>query len=351
MSAKTIRITVLALLGLSPPAWAYDCSIGGEEVTTSVDLSFGADASGRAVWLEASTSRSVSDTEHCPGWVRVEGWITGDPSGATSHQAPTVASLGYPSDIGAMMMIDCTPDTYTGNSKHWFIENGWFGDPWHHILDDADHESVPGCIGGGGAGHVPTQCNADTDECWDPVLLDTAGNGFELTDPASGVLFDLNGDGTPELIAWTAGGGDDGWLVMDRNGDGIINDGTELFSNFTPAYADKPLPTARNGFVALSFLENPSYGLSNGDGILDQHDAAYSRLMIWIDVNHNGVSEVTELRSAADHGLVALDTAYKEKKRKRDKHGNAFLQRGISWWVDAGGTIKRRDFYDVWLKH
>ena len=178
-----------------------------------------------------------------------------------------------------------------------------------------------------------------------PIIVDTARDGYKLTSTDDGVRFDLNADGSAELVAWTQPDSDDAFLVMDRNGNGRIDDGTELFGNHTPAVPDQYDRTTPNGFEALAFLSSPSYGPGVSDGEVNARDAAYARLLLWRDVNHNGVSESDELTPVNSAGLVAIGTDYRETKRV-DRFGNQFRQKGRVTWAD--GSVE--PIYDVWLR-
>ncbi len=159
----------------------------------------------------------------------------------------------------------------------------------------------------------------------DPLIFDTDGDKIRLSGPSTGIRFDVNADGIPEYTGWVSanddGTVDDGFLCLDRNGDGTINNGTELFGmNVTN-------PNQANGFVVLAIFD------ANADKTINSSDAVWPRLRIWLDGNLDGRSQTAELFSLDQLGITSIDLNFESNKLSVDTHGNSFRERS---------TFKRR---------
>jgi hypothetical protein len=176
----------------------------------------------------------------------------------------------------------------------------------------ADAIFIP-CDDGGGDGDGETDDGASNDDAGDgtPILLDFGGRGFELTDLAGGVAFDLDADGTAERLSWTEAGADDAFLVLDRDGDGAIDDGSELFGDATP----QPPSDEPHGYRALAVFDD------DGDGRITAADAVFADLEVWWDRDHDGIADAGERESLAAAGVAAIELDHVVSMR-RDRHGN-----------------------------
>jgi hypothetical protein len=129
-----------------------------------------------------------------------------------------------------------------------------------------------------------------------PLILDLTGAGISTTAAAQGVNFDLTGTGQVSKVGWTTA--TEGFLAIDLNHDGLINNGTELFGSGTLLANGT---RAANGYQALAQYD------SNGDGFITAADAHFKDIVVWVDANHDGISEAGELKTLTQLGITSID--------------------------------------------
>jgi hypothetical protein len=156
-----------------------------------------------------------------------------------------------------------------------------------------------------------------------PIMIDTANEGFQLTDLANGVVTDMVSPGHSVPLAWTRPGSHNAFLWLDGH----------LFGNSTP----QPPSADPNGFRALAVYD------SNGDGVIDAKDPVFANLRLWIDANHDGVVQSDELFTLSSLDVYSISLHYVLDKYT-DGNGNAFRYRGHIKGRGVDHTI-----YDVWL--
>jgi Ca2+-binding RTX toxin-like protein len=166
----------------------------------------------------------------------------------------------------------------------------------------------------------------------DPLIVDLDGDGLEITslNGADSVKFDTSGDGLKTSTAWA--GADDGFVVLDRNGNGSIDSGAEMFGDETVLANGQK---AANGFAALSELD------SNHDGVFSAADAQFGVVRIWRDLNQDGISQADELKTLTDSGVASINLA---STASTAKYPDAQLVRDGSYTSTNGSTGQAGSF-------
>jgi hypothetical protein len=322
-----------------PPPASLPGNCGGFNTDLDV-LEHGGTAARPRVVMTAKTSVDISI---CLLTANVAA-VLGDPYTTVwkdDTRAPVAQAIDY-RDTGFNSTWDALSrhKLYFMNFNHDWVDLGWRFDRVT-TRDKPRAEEITESGDCWYLGYVWMNQYGDCVDNYSPIVIDVARNGIRLTSIARGVAFDLSGDG-PQQWSWTRRNSDDAWLALDRDGNGTIDSGRELFGNRTPvAQAEEEFGAGTwpaNGFEALKSLD------ADRNHWVDVADPAYARLLLWTDRNHNGFSEPQELQTAASAGLVAISTDYKESQRV-DRHGNQFRQRGRVVFSDGG-----HDFaWDVWL--
>jgi VCBS repeat-containing protein len=204
---------------------------------------------------------------------------------STATITGTTISGGGSPDNNYILVFNST----TGRGEIWFDTN------WENVENRVQIATLDNITTLGQLTAITASDIVVYNSATDPIVLDLDGNGIGFSALDDGVSFDLDADGTKDKVAWNSSG--DGILAYDLNGNGVIDDGSELF---TPKFNGGNFA---NGSAALASLD------SNGDGVIDANDAAFGNLSIWQDLNGDGVTDAGELKSLAEHGIASLSAS------------------------------------------
>ena len=230
-----------------------------------------------------------------------DGTTINDPSDPRQWREPgpdnSTGSGSFPGGHGPDSPFG-TPDAPRPGAPRWFDPFGWFNPP-------------------------PS-----------PLVLDLDGDGVEIVSlDKSKAFFDLDVNGFAELTAWVKG--DDGFLAFDRNGNGRIDDRTELFGALNPTWAQ-----FANGFTELAKLN------TNGDGRIDAQDAAFGSLRIWRDLDGDGLTDEGELQTLAQAGITSINLAATYVNQTR---GDSWISHAGTFTRGTGPAQTTGKVEDVWF--
>jgi hypothetical protein len=268
---------------------------------------------------------------HLSIWVNVDGnFYQGDGSGDQNAGTTVVVSTGAPSGYqfhgwsGDVTSSDRSMQVYMNSDK---TVTAWWTSP------------PPPPPGSDPINNYDDSYCPPYENCHSPIIVNLGRGGYELSGPGDPVKFDIMATGKPIRIGWTARGAAMAFVTLDRNGNGMIDDGSELFGNYSRLASGA---LARNGFDALRQFDE------NHDSIIDARDPIWLSLLLWTDLNHDGVSQPSEISLLRESRLTAIDLRYHWSGR-RDAAGNTFRFESLVWGKNSAERDTARAVYDVFL--
>ncbi len=344
-----LSVLATTVLLAAPPAHAQDCYV--TSLRSDVSTTGKPRISARTELSGSTCSNFATQSE---GWIQTM-TITcdlGTQSGEACYNFASWQTAPFSRVIAAY--TGTAYGGWTAWGKHWYIvDSNW-------MLHDENWRTIHAGTAPSGGGSCdpdtgPCECDPVVEACQapgSPILIPlTRSQDCKLTNKANGVFFDLDANGTPEKMAWTAADSRLAFLAIDRNGNGQIDDGSELFGDYT-------LPEVGNGFEALQQM-NRALKAPGAEvvGSISEDEPLFAALLLWEDVNHDGISQPHELQPASSV-VSDIGVGYIVSPR-RDAHGNRFRYRGWAAVRTAPGrnqarTIKDQDartihVYDVFF--
>ncbi len=216
--------------------------------------------------------------------------------------------------------------------------NAWVGDDRNWSYEQRRADAPVDC------GPENTNCSPPPDDdptcTGSPLVMSLDETPVTFSSVAEGVDFDLLGTGHKVRTGWVTHGA---LLVLDRNFNGRIDSGRELFGEGT-LFAKGGLPA--DGFAALAEYDRRDLG-GNDNGALDVGDAVFPRLELWVDANKNGESEPGELTTLIEHGITTIGLVATKAKAPLAASGHVVaLESDVAWANGRTGQV-----YDVWFRY
>ena len=263
----------------------------------------------------------------------IDDWVNTTASIASGLVAVGIAGPEIAAVVTALSVYNFVSGLGIGKRLGQVMAQGIIDRIYNHGLKNPDTgELLLPPHNGDGSTRTPDP-NGDPANAISPIILDLDGDGIETLSTQDGVNFDHDGNAFAENSGWVSR--DDGLLVLDRNNDGAIDTGNELFGSNTRL---KDGSYAENGYLALQELDD------NNDGLINSEDAIWAQLNVWQDKNGDARVDEGELLTLDELGIASISTQYNQSSYV-DDNGNAHKQMGEMTMSD--GTVRQST--DVWF--